>query len=475
MPTDTAISIGLNVMPAAVSARPAGARKPFLDAYGINERATAQDANYVRRMLAEAGATGPDIVLHVDPHKAASSYDGVPMAAVAEALAAWGAAPAAPPGVVFSGGIAGAHGGGLRFSAADSTLPALFALAERGDTTVAVVGDDAAWMGSYVPELDVRTCTGVAALQRALAHPAGVRSLPMARDAWAALRPPPSPYLDTAHVPELAWPFAIAAAGGHNLAVVSRVVGDPRAATALAGILPPLTTKESREVLSMNALAGSLQRGAPEDVRRPFRAPHESVEDLSGAPGRPGELALANLGVLAVGDLSLVKGGAMDAIAQAVADGHTSTVRAEWRIDWPAEFLLVAMTPRCTCTYASCDCTPERLASHRKRTMPRLERICQITVHVANTRPDATPSGTASSVLRAVVAQARAIAMARQGKLNGALTLPETLRLAPGIGAPGHVLRIARTLADLAGGGPITRAEVDEARALDVARALDAR
>lgn len=476
MPTDTAIAIGTHVLPAAVTARAPGARKPVLDAFGVNERATAQDASYVLRMLSEAGASGREISLHVDPHKAATNYDGVLMAAVAEGLAAWGAAPAAPPGVVFAGSIAGASQG-LRFTAALSTLPVLFALAERSPGQVVVVPDDAAWMAAWVPELDLRTCATGAALRRALEDPAGVLSLPKARKAWVPAPRASEGYFDVAFVPELARPFAVAAAGAHHLALVTRPVVDGRGLAALAGLLPPLTPREAREVLTVQSLAGMLHGGAPREVVRPFRAPHHDAEasTLAGVPGRPGELTLADLGVLALNDVDMMRQGVIDDIAEAARTGAVTTARMEWQIDWPARFLLVGIAAPCPCGYMGCTCTSERRAGFRKRLQPRMDKLFQIAAHVESARPVTAPAGPSSAALQATVTQARDIAMARQGKLNGALTAAETLRLAPGMGAPWHVLRVARTLADLAGGRAITRADVDEARSYDVARAFDAR
>lgn len=478
MTTRTALSIGMLSIPAAVRVRPAQPRVPFFDAQGLADKALAQSAVTIPGALGQLGVAPPSgIALHVDPHRAASRYDGLEMPALAELLTAAGAAPPASPDAVLLGDLTSMRGA-LRFTASDSTLPALYAAEERRESCV-VVAEDAAWMADLVPSLDVRTCGGPRELLDALVHPSGLLSLPRAQ---RALWRPPAPertQTDMALFPALARPFALAAAGGLNLALVTQPSIDRRAMHALAGILPPLSPRGVREVLTAQALASDLRKGPPPSIEPPFQSPHESVqgENLAGAPGRPGVLTLANLGLLALGDVSMMFIDALNVILDAVADGTDSTVRTDWRIDWPARFLLAGIVPPCGCASSRtwCTCNADGMAGYVKRMAPRVERGFAMAAHVADLRPAAAPTGPTTAALREVVARARAVAIARQGVPNGAVRAADASRLGRGTGAPLPILRIARTIADVEGRDVVTREDLDEARSYDVGRAFDAR
>ena len=293
----------------------------------------------------------------------------------------------------------------------------------------------------------------------------------------------------------------IAAAGGHHLLLVGPPgCGKTLLASRLPGLLPPQTDTEALEtaaVLSVarQGLGHGAGAGAGTDWRvRPFRAPHHSASAIAlvggGSVPRPGEVSLAHNGVLFLDELPEWNRQALEVLREPLESGHVTVSRAARSAEFPARFQLVAAMNPCPCGWAGdpsgrCRCGDEAVDRYRARVSgPLLDRI-DLHVELARLapgelRPDA-PRGESSATVRERVTRARALQAARADKTNAALTQAETERdcRLPDAGqqlleraverlqlsarSTHRILRVARTIADLAGSEAIGVPHVTEA------------
>ena len=295
----------------------------------------------------------------------------------------------------------------------------------------------------------------------------------------------------------------LAAAGGHNVLLIGPPgTGKTLLARRLPTILPPLTLAEAIEVSRVWSVAGLLP---PEGLvtRRPFRSPHHTVSPAGlvggGRPLHPGEVSLAHLGVLFLDELPEFAPHALDTLRQPLEDGVVTVARAGGTARLPAEAQLVgAMNPcRRGCrSVGACVCTPgERTRYLERLSAPLLDRI-DLHVAVGPVSPDMVLSDRGappeSAVVRLRVSRARERQRARLGRgtapINARMTPRQLARHCAlptagrdlltgamsrlGLSARGHdrILRVARTIADLAGADGIAADHVAEALAY---RALD--
>ena len=284
----------------------------------------------------------------------------------------------------------------------------------------------------------------------------------------------------------------IAAAGSHSLLMAGPPGGGKSMLAArLPGLLPPLdddAALESAAVLSAAAAFDHRRWGA-----LPFRSPHHSASAAAlvggGSPPRAGEASLAHHGVLFLDELPEFPRAALEALREPLETGRLTISRAGASADFPARFQLVAAMNPCPCGHlgdarAACRCTPDQVARYRgKLSGPLLDRIdLQIEVPAVPAEVlAATLDGEPSAVVAARVAAARRIAVSRQGDVNARLagaSLDRYAALGPaaaallqaasrrlGWSARGHhrTLRVARTIADLAGSPAIDVAHLAEA------------
>ena len=287
----------------------------------------------------------------------------------------------------------------------------------------------------------------------------------------------------------------VAAAGRHSLLMVGPPgSGKSMLAQRLGGLLPPMSTDEA---LASAALAG-LAPGGFDPARwaqRPFRAPHHSASAVAlvggGSPPRPGEISLAHGGLLFLDELPEFPRAALEALREPLETRHITIARAARSAQFPAGFQLVAAMNPCPCgwlgaqvTGRACRCTPDQIARYQgKLSGPLLDRI-DLQVDVAAVPPDellAQPQGEPTALVAERVAQAQARQAARQGGPNAALDagqleafcpLDETAnrflqQAATRLGWSGRglhrVIKVARTVADLAGAERIAVAHLAEA------------
>ncbi|HEX5313732.1 MAG TPA: YifB family Mg chelatase-like AAA ATPase [Gammaproteobacteria bacterium] len=287
----------------------------------------------------------------------------------------------------------------------------------------------------------------------------------------------------------------LAAAGGHSLLMVGPPgSGKSMLAERLPGLLPPLDDKEAIESA---AIASVSAEGFDAETwgQRPYRAPHHSASGAAlvggGSHPRPGEVSLAHHGVLFLDELPEFDRHVLEVLREPLESGRIVISRAARQAEFPARFQLVAAMNPCPCGYLGdprgrCRCTPDQIARYRGRISgPILDRI---DLHVEVPRPQAEalapdrgPDGEASATVAARVAAARARQIERAGKPNAALgvaevnrdcrpddagrTLLEQASARLGLSARGYhrILKLARSIADLAATDAITPAHVAEA------------
>ncbi|MFM1789920.1 MAG: hypothetical protein RLZZ526_247 [Actinomycetota bacterium] len=273
----------------------------------------------------------------------------------------------------------------------------------------------------------------------------------------------------------------VAASGFHHVLMVGPPgAGKSMLAHRMPGILPPLTPQESFESSMVRSAAGLAAITPPPRVP-PFRAPHHTSSTVSmvggGSPVRPGEISLAHNGVLFLDEMGEFAPTLLDALRQPLEEGEVRVARARGCVTLPARFLLVGASNPCPCAnemVTSCTCTPQMRHRYMRRfSGPLLDRF-DIRINLSRPRLSgmisAEPGEPSVSIARRVAA-ARARAIERQGTPNAMLaphliekhapltTAARTVlenRLGRGdLTARGYhrVRRVARTIADLRGGG----------------------
>ena len=291
----------------------------------------------------------------------------------------------------------------------------------------------------------------------------------------------------------------VAVAGGHNLLMIgSPGSGKTMLARRIPSILPPLTVEEALEVSRIASVAGAQKGGGAFVTRRPFRAPHHTVSAIGllggGAHPVPGEVSLAHRGVLFLDEFAEFPRNALEVLRQPLEDGHVAVSRAAAAYDYPSKFMLVAAMNPCPCGYhnddtRACRCSTGAIVKYQSRVSgPLLDRIdIQIEVPPVDAKrlPLMEP-GEPSAAIRERVVRARLVQAERYRGMRGVYTNADVKsrdlndvcrfsrsdrenlvrvieRLNLSARAYDKVLRVARTIADLAGREGVSEADVNNA------------
>jgi magnesium chelatase family protein len=458
---------------------------------GLADKAVAESRERVRAALASIGLALPPKVITVnlspaDLPKEGSHYD-LPIAL--GLLAAIGATDAETLSQYVAVGELSLDG---RIAASPGVLlAAIHASGEdKGLICPAAQGSEAAWAG----DLDVIAAPDLLAL---LAHLKGTTLLqsPAPAEAEVAHTGPDLAQVKGQEVAKRA--LEIAAAGGHNLLMSGPPgAGKSLLAACLPGILPPLEPSEALEVSMVASVAGELNGGRIKR-RRPYRAPHHSASMPAlvggGLKVRPGEISLAHLGVLFLDELPEFQRQVLDSLRQPLETGSVSVARANTHVTFPARVQLVAAMNPCRCGHLgdpalACSRAPRCAADYQARVSgPLLDRI-DLHVDVQGvSAADLTlpPPAEGSREVADRVARARSIQSDRyngsgvrtnaeaDGELLDKVATPDEpgrkllgdAAAAMRLSARGfhRVLRVARTVADLAGAEQVGRIHIAEA------------
>lgn len=323
--------------------------------------------------------------------------------------------------------------------------------------------------------------------------------VPESTDGWARMQPgmqeKPGAYPDLSDVKGQAAAkraLEIAAAGGHSLLMMGAPgSGKSMLAQRFAGLLPAMTTSEALQSAAIASLGGrfSLEQWAV----RPTCAPHHTASAVAlvggGSPPRPGEISLAHHGVLFLDELPEYPRAALEALREPLESGTITISRAAQRAEFPACFQLIAAMNPCPCGYLgsqlrNCRCSPDQVSRYQgKLSGPLMDRIdlhVEVGTVAAEELINASPGESTASIRERVVG-ARERAMARQGSSNQALkgkTIDTQCQLdevaakflntaSSRLGWSGRsihrCLKVARTIADLAGASAVQLPHVAEA------------
>jgi len=471
---------------------------PYFGVVGLPDTAVQEARERVRAAVRNSGFEFPMRRVSVnlapaDLHKAGPSYD-LPIAV--SLLLSTGQVSMIPESAVFLGELS--FDGSVKHT--NGILPMVVVAREQGLKTVFVPSADAP-EASLVEGLDiipVETLAGLAA------HLQGYKVIePLSSDTWSngAAQEHSEATVDLSDIrgqEHAKRALEVAAAGGHNI-LFSGPPGSGKTlmARALPGILPQMAHAESLEVTKIYSVTGLLPSSSPLVTHRPFRSPHYTISSAGLVGGgkfpRPGEITLSHRGVLFLDELPEFGHAGLEVLRQPLEDKVVTISRAQGSVTFPANFMLVAAMNPCPCGYNSdpvkeCTCSTTEVSRYKKRISgPLLDRI-DLFVEVPRVEYEklVTPRETESSEhVRMRVREARERQLARFEGLpylanaemgpvevwnycqpdEAAKGLLQAAMKQMHLSARGfhRVLKLSRTIADLAGESSIGTAHVAEA------------
>lgn len=465
---------------------------PAFSLVGLPDKAVSEARDRVRAAMSALSLALPSkrITVNLSPAdmpKEGSHFD-LPIALAL--LAALDVLPAEEVAQTIAMGELGLDGA---LVAINGALPAAMAAAENDYTLLcpAACGPEAAWV-------DAARVIGAKSLADVVRHFTGQAPLAPAEAGVARLSPSVMDLRDVRGQERAKRALEIAAAGRRHLLMIGTPgSGKSMLAQRLPGILPPLTPMEALETSMIHSLSGLLDAGGIGRAR-PFREPHHTASMAAivggGRGAKPGEISLAHNGVLFLDEFPEYPSAVLETLRQPIETGEVVVARANAHVKYPCKFMLVAAANPCRCGYLS---DPNRACGRApgcgddylgKISGPLLDRF-DLRVEVppvayADLDLPEAPEGTDEIAAR--VAEARARQDARFANLPGMTANADiagdamTEFAAPdadgrdllnrvaekfGLSARGYhrVLRVARTIADLAGSDPVLKPHVAEA------------